>query len=186
MAFELIMPQVTTLKSGPEEVSLALYGKDETYSISIKLGQKVMQTLGWEHGARVVIGEGTGTDAGFLELRRVARGGYGIAVHNFVKGREQSEFDGVVKCLARKFTHYETPMEPRSQQAVPYEVIDGALRMVVPDWMTPASKKDVPAYAKNRAGGLGGVVPAQNSTPPPRPRPRKSGGDTLTIDELIT
>lgn len=169
MSFEPIMPQVNTVRSGPDEVSLALYGKEDVFSVSIKLGRNVMRELHWKHGDRILITEGAGADAGLLQLLRVSRGGYGIAVHNLVQGRDRSEFDGVIKCLARKFEHYVTPLQPRSQEAVPYEVKDGILLMLVPDWMTPKDTKRMREYEKNRAKGLGGQAPIDSPSKAPAP-----------------
>lgn len=185
MPFAVIVPQISGTPTTPDEVVFALYGKGEHFTLTVKLGAAVMRRLRWVHDNRVVFEQGFGTESGLIRVTRTndPRGGFAISPHNYSRNRPKEQYDGVIKCLSRRFDHYVLPTAPRPQEPVPFQVDGDGLLMLVPAWMEPGDGADLKHWELNRKLGLG----ARRGGPDaPRPiRGRKAQAAPISLEEAL-
>ena len=121
MAFEAIeTKRMHGVPPSADGVTVALYSGDNP-QISFRFGAKILKKLGWPEDSRVSIAEGTGADAGLLQLTLTKAG--------------LKMTKAAVKMNTKHLRHHKVPGEATHHaEAVVIQTFGSALTIMMPAW----------------------------------------------------
>lgn len=124
------------------EVFIALYntGKtDDSLTLSIRIGGRVMQRLGWKRGDFVTVHEGSGEDSGMVQIEKAAATGRRLTDPSGLKTDPDA---ARIYVLTKAFSLHEFSGDPQPGESVEYEAFKGRLTVSLPKWAKPKTVEE--------------------------------------------
>jgi hypothetical protein len=109
-------------------VCIGLYPSGGERALCFRFGAQVVASLGWTAGELIIVDQGTGRDAGVLQLRHDPKG------KRLSRGSE-SDMALVMKTGTRRLKLYSYTIERSGMVEVNHTVFGGILMVKVPSWM---------------------------------------------------
>ena len=125
-----------------DKVYIGLYGRNY---VTIRIGEKVREKLGWEVRCRVSIAEGTGADKGLVQINVLPNDKTGSC---FLRADGKNAPFSRIQLQAKYLIHHQVEAGEHPSALVSFQTFGSALTLIFPDWIKPVEKRDLLTLVK--------------------------------------